>query len=396
MKNFREDFPIFKNEFEPKGIIYFDSASTTLKPQKVISRITQFYEYETSNVSRGNHVLSERNTQAIEDVRAKTASFIKAQSNEILFTSNCTDAINLVANCLDFSDKDEVIVTIMEHHSNYLPWLQKANVKIVQLDQNGLIDLKHLEELITDKTKLIAFSYASNITGNIQPVEEIIKLAKKNNILTLIDAAQIMSHSPVDMRKLDCDFLAFSAHKMLGPSGLGILYVKKERQDLLRPIKFGGGMVNKVELDEITLQDFPYSFEAGTPNIEGILGFGAAIDYIVEKGFDSMQEHLNSLENYFRNALSKLDFIDLLLIASTKHLPIFTIVIKNPKVDIKDLTQMFSDSYNIMVRGGFHCCQLLFNQLNLTGGIRASLHIYNTKEDIDKFIQVLGKLRAFF
>jgi cysteine desulfurase / selenocysteine lyase len=395
MYNFRKDFSIFRKEFDRKKIIYLDSAATALKPKNVIERVLQFYEHETSNIARGNHFLSELNSQAVEEVRSKTASFIKAKSDEIVFTQNATDSINLVASGLNLTKNDEVILSVLEHHSNLLPWLQKASVKLLRVDPSGIIDLKHLETLISPKTKLIALSYASNVTGNIQPVEEVIKIAKKNKLFTLIDAAQVMSHFPVDVSKLDCDFLAFSSHKMFGPSGLGILYAKKKVQNFLVPQKFGGGMANKVTLDNVTFQPFPHCFEAGTPNIEGILGFGCTIDYILERGFENITSYLNYLENYAKEALSKLDFIELFPMCENKHLPIFTFVSKNPNVNLEYITQILSDSFKVIVRGGLHCAQLYYGEMNLHGGIRVSLQIYNTKKDIDRFVKALKKIKNF-
>lgn len=395
MVHFRRDFPIFAKEFDPQKVIYLDSAATSQKPRSVIERVVKFYEHETSNVARGNHFLSEQNSLALESVREKTASFLKATAQEIVFTQNTTEAINIVANGMHLSPQDEVIVSILEHHSNYLPWVQKAKVKIVHLTKHGTIDLDHLKSLITNKTRIIALTYASNVSGNVQPIKEAIKIAKKQNIPTLVDAAQSISHFPVDVGYLDCDFLVFSAHKMFGPSGVGVLYARSESQNLLHPMKFGGSMANKVSIENVSFHSFPHSFEAGTPNIEGILGFGAAIDYITEKGFPAISQYLQHLEKYLKSKLEQLDFIKSFPY-SEHHLPIFTFFPKSSKSSLFSLTQMLSDSYRIMIRGGFHCSQLLYNEKNLPGGIRASLQIYNTKEEIDHFIDALEELKIFF
>ena len=396
MKGYQKDFPIFKKEFKKNQIIYLDSAATAQKPKKVIDRVTKFYEHETSNLGRGNHLLSEKNEISYEDVRRKTAEFIKANSNEIVFTSNCTDSINLIANSIGLNKEDEVIVSEIEHHSNFLPWQQKATLKICEIDENGYIDISCLESLISKKTKLIAITYASNITGIIQPVEKFIKIAKGHNIPILVDAAQVVSHFPINVSSLGCDFLTFSAHKMFGPSGVGILYVKKDSQKMIYPYKFGGGMVNKVSENDAEILPFPHSFESGTPNIEGVLGFGEAIDYIIDIGFENIAIYLNYLEKYMSSELKKLDFINVFYPSKENHLPIFTIIPKNIDVDIKFLSQLLSDSFKIIVRGGHHCCQYIYNKKNLKGGIRVSLHIYNTKKDIDKFISALNNLRQFF
>jgi cysteine desulfurase / selenocysteine lyase len=396
MDNFRKDFPIFKKEFDPKKIVYLDSAATTLKPKSVISRILQFYEHETSNISRGNHFLGENNFLAFEEVRAKTASFLKCQSDEIVFTQNTTDSINTVAQGLNLKPEDEIIVSILEHHSNYLPWLNKAKVKIAPANNDLIIDIEKLEKLITPHTKLISICQASNITGNVHPIEEIIKIAKKRDILVLIDAAQSISHLPMDVKKLGCDFLTFSAHKMFGPSGVGVLYVSKEMQPKISPTKYGGGMANRVTLPHCTFKPFPYLFEAGTPNIEGILGFGKALDYFAEKGFEAIQAKLHLLENYLRESLQALDFIDLLPFFPKNHLPLFTFIPKNERADIGMLSQTLSDSFKIILRSGFHCSQLIYNEKGLNGGLRVSLHVYNNKKDVDSLISALNELKGFF
>lgn len=395
-KNFRKDFPIFKKEFDPKGIVYLDSASTSLKPKEVIDRVVRFYEKETSNVSRGNHFLSEQIAQAIEEVRTLTANFIKANPYDIVFTYNATDSINIVANCLNLSKDDEVIVSILEHHSNFLPWLEKASIKVVDIDENGEIDLSLLKDLISKKTKLISITYASNITGNIQPVEKIIKIAKEKNIPTLVDATQAIAHFSIDVRKLDCDYLVFSSHKMFGPSGVGILYANKKAQSRLFPFKYGSGMADKVYNNKASYKEFPYMLEVGTLNIEGILGFGSAIEYINKNGLNLISSQLHFLDQYMKEELSTLDFVSPLSVSSQNHLPIFTIIPKQKSSDIKNLAQMLSDSHKIIVRGGFQCSQLLYNKENLSGGIRASLHVYNNKQDIDKFIEALDQLKCFF
>lgn len=390
---FRKDFPIFEKRLDPEKIIYFDSASTTLKPKIVIDAIANHYEYETANVSRSTHFLSEKVTILFEESREKVASFIKASPDEIVFTYNCTDSLNMLAKGLIFEAEDEVIIPLLEHHSNYLPWKTRAKVKIVRIDEKGLVDLNHLENLLNDKTKLISFTYAPNTSGNIQPAKKIVDLAKQKGILTCIDLAQAISHMPINLLELDCDFAAFSGHKMFSPSGVGVLYVNKRVQHLLNPTRIGGSTVDKVSVEDVLMRPFPYNFEGGTPNIEGVIGLGKAVDYISANGFSSISKHLDTLEKHFKSLILKSNLIVSHFPISNAHLPIFTFCPRNSKTSIAYISRILSDAYKILVRDGMHCAQLLYHSQNSLGGIRVSLHIYNTTEEIDRFGEALENLR---
>ncbi|EAU67433.1 aminotransferase, class V [Stigmatella aurantiaca DW4/3-1] len=392
---FLADFPILSSTVHERGFIYFDNAATTLKPRPVIEAVSSYYEKYTSNVSRGNHYISEIATLAFESAREKVASFIKAQSNEIIFTYNCTDSINLVASALSLTPEDEVVISVMEHHSNHLPWHGRARLKIVGVDSSGCIDLNQLQDAITDKTKLVSLSCLSNVTGNIQPVKAAVALARERGVLTLLDAAQAIGHFPFDVRELGCDFLAFSAHKMLGPSGVGVLYARQEAQAALRPVRYGGGMTNKLTRDGVVFRDGPARFEAGTPGIEGIIAFGAAVDYFRKQGFDAIRTQLEELESYCWSKLSQMDAIVHPFPMAPKHAPIFAFRPRKPGVDLNYVTRILSDSHGLALSAGYQCCQPLYEAFNVNGAIRVSLYIYNTRAEIDRLVGALEELRYF-
>lgn len=391
VSQYRDDFPIFKNSFDPSKIIYFDNAATTQKPIHVINKVHQFYTKETSSISRGFNSLAEKNTLACDETRQKFAEFINASPEEIIFTHNCTHAINTVASGLDFSKQNEILISLLEHHSNFLPWNERGNVKIVETDPNGIIDLEKLSQAVNGKTKIISTTYVSNVTGNIQPVEDIVEIAHRNGILSLVDAAQAVSHIPIDVKKINCDFMTFSAHKMFGPSGVGVLYGKKESLKSLTPQNWGGGMVNKITPEHISYQPIPYIFEAGTPNIEGILGLGGALNYLFEKNISKIAKTLHSLDTLLIARMKELNFIEILFPISDKHIPIITFRPKS-SISIDFLSSILSDSHNIFLRSGYHCAQPLFTASKISGGLRISLQIYNTEAEIHKFISILEQL----
>lgn len=392
-RNTVKDFPLINKN---KNIIYMDSAATTLKPQKVVDSICDFYYSYTSNVFRGVHPFSEKASMNFEDTRRLVSSYINALPEEIIFTQNCTDSINLLKNLLNLNKNDIVINSILEHHSNYLPWLKSTTLLTVNIDDNGMIDINEILKKITKNTKLIAITYASNVTGNIQPVEDIIKICKENNILSLIDATQAIAHIQIDVKKIDCDFMAFSAHKMLGPSGVGVLYIKDEIIHSLKPFKFGGGMVNQVIGNEIIVKDPPYCFEAGTPAIENVIAFGESIKYIIQKGIENISLYLKEINQYAFGKLKNLDFINLPFNISDKHIPIFTFLPKNNHIDINYVSRLLSDRKNsIAVNAGYQCCHPLYSNFKINGAIRASLYIYNSKKDIDELINALYDIKKF-
>lgn len=389
----RKDFPILRTGRNRPKFVYLDNAATTLKPASVIDAVVGFYRAFTSNVSRGNHRHAETATAAFDDTRERTASFLKAKKNEIVFTLNGTDAINQVASFLNLGRKDLVVNSIVDHHSNHLPWLNRCRVSSVGLTDSGIIDRKALAAALAKAPKLVAINHVSNITGNIQPVREIVKLARRAGALTLVDAAQSVGHLPIDVRDLDCDFLAFSAHKMLGPSGVGVLYGKEELLERMGPTRFGGGMVEKVGHRSTQYKESPYRFEAGTPAIEGVIGFGKAVEYLMDKGFGAIRLHLDDLDSYARRRLSELDFIRLPFALAPKHAPIFTFRPTKPDTDLGYIARILSDTHGIAVNAGYQCCQPLYHAHDLAGAIRASFYIYNSRDDVDALIKALSSIR---
>lgn len=388
----RKDFPLLVKEPE---YIYFDSASTTHKPALVIESVTRYYGEYSSNIHRSVHRHAEAATIAFENTRELTAAFIHADKNEIIFTHNCTDAINLVAHLLKLTKRDEVVCSIAEHHSNYLPWLNNASLVTIELDKNGVIDLDQLKRALSPKTKLLALSYVSNATGNIQPVREAIRIAKARGVLTLIDAAQAIGHFPIDVQDLGCDFLVFSAHKMLGPSGVGIMYARQEWLNAVSPVRFGGGMVNHIDAGVANFKAPPHGFEAGTPNIEGVIAFGKALHYFLLHGFDVIEGHLNDLESYFKKRLVESPYIKSAFPIASRHVPIFTFMPMCARIDLNQLGRVLSDTYQIALSVGVQCCQPLYQTYSLEGAIRASLYVYNTKAEIDRFFAAIDEMKVF-
>ena len=388
---YKKDFPIL---IQHPDLLYLDNAATTLKPRSVIHAVTDFYQTYTANVFRGSHKNSERATHAFESTREKTADFIGAKKNEIIFTHNCTDSINLVAQCLNLTKTDAVILSPLSHHSAYLPFAEQATIRQVKLNAHGTIDLAHLKQLISQPTKLIVIPYVSNVTGAIQAVDEIIQLAQEKSILTLIDGAQAVGHFPIHVHKLNCDFMAFSSHKMLGPSGVGILYGRYDLLSTLNPYRYGGGMVNKIQDLTIDYDVPPYRFEAGTPNIEGVIAFGSAIDYFNQIGFTSLEAHLNDLAQYADTQLRALDCIEFPFPHPEQFVPIFSFLPRNRQVSVNEIARILSDSYHIAVNAGQHCCQPLYHYYQIDTAIRASFYLYQSREAVDVFIDALQDLSA--
>lgn len=391
--NVNGDFPILKSS-NNKNLIYLDSAATTLKPQKVIDTVNEFYNELTSNVFRGAHVNSEKVSIKFDNVRKKVAYYINANYEEIIFTHNATDAINKLSEMLDIKDDDIIVNSILEHHSNYLPWRMKGKLISVGIDSRGNIDINELKDILDkNNVKLVAITMVSNVTGNVQPIKQIVSLCKEKGVLTLVDASQAVSHMKISVKDVGCDFMAFSGHKMLSPSGVGVLYVSKGQIDSLSIPQFGGGMVDKITDSSIKYKSAPYCFEAGTPAIESVLGLGAAIDYINSIGIENIEKHMFELSDYFIEKIKDCDFIKMPFAISGKHVPIFTILPSNNKMDIKYISRILSDSYGIAVNAGYQCCQPLYNFFNLHGGIRMSLYIYNDKRDIDAVVAALEDIK---
>lgn len=384
----RNDFPFLLDNSR----IYFDSSSTSLKPTPVIEAIFDYYRNASSNVGRSNHQYAQLSSQLYESSRNKMAYFLGGSSDEVIFTANCTDSINLVANGLSLEKDDHVVVSALEHHSNLLPWLFKCRVTVARLDQSGCIDLDHLDSILAaDPAKLVAVCHASNVTGNVQPVNQLCAIARARGALSLVDAAQTAGHIPVNVGQIGCDFLALSGHKMFGPSGIGVLYVRRDLQASMKCHRYGGGMVNKVG-DDITFQSGPGRFEAGTPNIEGAIGLGAAVDYINSLGVQLVYDHDKDLESYFSSRIQAVRNIEIAFPIGSQHLPIFPIV-PTGNVEIGFVSRILSDRYDIALSSGFQCNQPLYRNSSINGALRVSMHLYNTREDIDRLVAALGDLQ---
>ena len=395
----KEDFPILKN----RDMAYLDSGATTQKPQKVLDAVESFYEHENANPHRGAYSLSIEATEAYESTRGKIAKFINARyPEEIIFSKNATESLNLLAYSygLDNLEKeDEVVISIMEHHSNLVPWQYVTNktgstLKYMYINDNFEISKEEIESKITDKTKIVGITHISNVLGTINPVKEIIKYAHKKGAIVIVDASQSIPHMKIDVQDLDADFLVFSGHKMLAPLGIGVLYGKKELLQKMNPFLMGGDMIEYVYEQKTTFAPLPNKFEAGTQNVEGVIGLGAAIDYINEIGYDKIAEVEKELTEYAREKLSKLDYLDLYLTPNKEnHSSVFSFNIKG--VHPHDVASIL-DTENVYVRSGNHCAQPLLRSLGIDSTCRASLYFYNTKEDIDKLVHGLDKAYDMF
>ncbi len=392
----RSDFPYFKLH---KDLIYLDNAATTHKPQQVIDAISDFYAQSYAPVYRSIYTGAEKATQLYEDARSTVADFIKADQNEIAFTKGTTESINLVAAALEdyFVPGDEIVISELEHHANLVPWQQLARkknliVRYIPVDQNAVLNLDRLDTLITHKTKLVAVTHCSNVTGIFTDRETIVKRARQVGALVLLDAAQSIAHRKIDVKALDADFLVFSGHKLFAPTGIGILYAHKRIHSLLAPYQTGGAMVYSVSYTDSSWRPFPYLFEAGTPNISGALGLAAALNYIQKNiDFKVLEEHEKNLGALVLTEFASLDKIkivgDPLLIAESGHCISFTLENWHPH----DLAA-YLDTHHIAVRAGHHCAQPLHNKLALSGSVRISFSFYTSSEDIIKMLAVIKKL----
>ncbi len=399
--DFRQDFPVLDQQVHGKPLIYFDNAATTQKPIKVIEALTNYYKQDNANVHRAIHTLGERATMMYEEARQKIADFIHApNAREIVFTRGTTESINLVASAwgeTSIKQGDEIIVSEMEHHSNLIPWqllAQKtgARLKFIPFDENGMLDIPTFEQLLSDRTRLVALTYMSNVFGTINPVKRIIVLAHERNIPVLLDGAQSVPHLPMDVQQLNCDFLAFSGHKMLGPTGIGVLYAKEAYLEAMPPYQGGGEMIQSVWLDRATYNEIPYKFEAGTPNIAGAIGLGAAIDYLQQIGMERITLYEQELTTY---ALQKMVEIDGLTIYGNALERGAVISFNLDDVHPHDLSH-FLDQQGIAVRAGHHCAQPIMRKLGIAATTRASFYLYNTKEEIDFFVDQLKEAKQFF
>jgi cysteine desulfurase / selenocysteine lyase len=388
----RADFPALRGV----DVAYLDGAAMPLRPQAVIDAVTGTYSGLPANVHRGQYAWAQATTVAYEDARERVARRLNALSREIVFSASCTHSINIVAHGLGLPPDAEVLVPVLEHHSNHLPWTRVARVRPIGLSPGGLIDLDRLEDAIGPKTAVIAFTLASNVTGAIQPAAEIVALARKHGLLTVVDGAQAVPHLDVDVESLGADFLAFSGYKLFGPSGIGVLWGCEERLRSLAPWATGGGMVDRVA-DPIVYYEGYRRFEAGTPNIEGAIGLSAAIDYAASAGRTATARHTHELSTYLHARLDAVaDLVRPIFPPSRESVPIVTLVPRKNTLGTMRLAAILSDTYGVAVREGVHCCQPLFDSVGTRESIRVSLQSYNELADVDRLIASLEDVRPLF
>ena len=401
-RTIRDDFPILKRSVYDQPLIYLDNAATTQKPKQVIEAITNYYQAYNANVYRGIHTLSGESTEVFDSVRQQVADFIGAkEKEEIVFTSGTTASINDCARSLSFliEEGDEILLTAMEHHSNIIPWQQLAkekgaHLRYAELSSDGEMDLEDFKEKLTSNTKIVAFTHVSNTLGTINPVKKMTQLAHEVGAIVVVDGAQAVSHFQIDVEELDVDFYAFSAHKMYGPTGIGVLYGKRKWLEAFNPANFGGEMIEYVGENESTWAAIPHKFEAGTPNISGVIGLGAAIRYIENIGLKNIEAYEQKLTNYLLAQLEELEWVQVygpLASQSRSGVVMFNL----EDVHSHDLATAL-DLDGIAIRAGHHCAQILMRRLGIVASARSSLCFYNSKEEIDQFIQSLTRAKEFF
>ncbi|WP_209125025.1 cysteine desulfurase [Alkalihalobacillus sp. BA299] len=396
----RKQFPILHQEVNGNPLVYLDSAATSQKPIRVIEALDDYYRRYNSNVHRGVHTLGTLATDGYEGAREKVRKFINANSTEeIVFTRGTTTALNLVASSYgraNLSEGDEIVITPMEHHSNIIPWQQVAKatgatLKYIPLQEDGSIALSDVENTVTPQTKIVSVMHVSNVLGAINPIKDITAIAHKHGAIMVVDGAQSTPHMKIDVQDLDCDFFAFSGHKMVGPTGIGALYGKKKLLDNMEPIEFGGEMIDFVGLQESTWKELPWKFEGGTPIIAGAIGLGAAIDFLEEVGMDAILAHEHELAEYAMEQMSEIE--GLTIYGPKKRAGVVTFNIDD--VHPHDVATVL-DAEGIAVRAGHHCAQPLMKWLDVTATARASFYLYNTKEDVDALVNGLIKTKEYF
>ncbi|MCR4404166.1 MAG: cysteine desulfurase [Candidatus Acetothermia bacterium] len=399
----RKDFPILARRIGGRPLAYLDNAATTQKPRQVLEAMREFYEQRNANVHRAVHTLSHEATLAYEAAHQRVAEFIGASPEEIIFTRNATEALNLVAyawGLWELREGDEVLLTVMEHHSNLVPWLalrrlKGISLKFIDVDDRGRLRLEELTRLLSSRTRLVGCIYASNVLGTINPVEEIIAAAHRIGALVLVDGAQAVPHIPVDVRGLDCDFLAASGHKMLGPTGTGFLYAKRELLEEMEPFLYGGDMIETVTLEGATWNRLPWKFEAGTANIAGGIGLAAAVDYLEGLGMEAVYDHERRLLEFAWERLAKVEGIRLYGPAPDEAPRLGIISFNLEGVHPHDLA-MVLDSEGIAIRSGHHCAQPLMARLGMEFAARASFYIYNTEEEVERLAAGVEEAKAAF
>lgn len=399
----KADFPVFKRKVNGKPLIYLDNAATTQKPESVINCIDNYYRNHNSNIHRGVHTLSYESTVMYEDAHKKVADLIGAKDwKEIIFTRNATESINLLAygwGLHRLKEGDEVLITIMEHHSNIVPWqmlrdLKGIKINVLGVDTEGNLKLDELPGLLSEKTKLVSIIHASNVLGTVNPVKYITQEAKKVGALVLVDAAQSIPHLPIDVNDIGCDFLVASGHKMMGPTGIGFLYGRQELLEDIEPFMYGGDMIEKVTLEKSTWNELPWKFEAGTPNIAGGIGLGAAVDYLENIGLQNIYTHEEELLTYALQKMSEFDWIKVYGHKGQGE-SVGVISFNVDGVHPHDVAGML-DEQGIAVRSGHHCAQPLMQDLSMDYTARVSFYLYNTKEEIDLCIETLKKVKKLF
>ena len=399
--NIKENFPILDQKINGKNLVYLDSAATTQKPKEVIDSLNKYYKENNSNIHRGVHTLSQKATEDYEEARKIITNFIGATSSkEIIFVRGATEAINLIANSYVkplLKKNDEIIISQMEHHANIVPWQmiceeKKAKLKIIPMDDNGELIIKELDKIINEKTKFISVNHVSNSLGTINPIRKIIQIAHQSNIKIMIDGAQAVQHLEIDMKEIDADFYCFSGHKVYAPTGIGILYGKKELLEKMPPYQGGGDMIKSVTFEKTIYNDIPNRFEAGTPNISGAIALGKAIDYITHIGINNITKYEKDLLNYATSKLKKISEIKIIGEAKEKAAVISFIIEGIHPHDIGTIM----DSHGIAIRAGHHCTQPVMDYYNITATARVSFAIYNTKKDIDKLVEAIKKCIKVF
>ncbi len=402
MIDFRKDFSILKRKIKGKPLAYLDNAATSLTPDRVVRKMNEYYEQYNANVHRGVHELSQQATQEFDLAREKIARFINASGDEVAFTSGTTESLNLLALSLakQLKKGDEIVLTEMEHHSNLVPWQQIAKdngfvLKFIKVDSNGELDMESAKKLITSKTKVVSATQMSNVLGTVNDIKSLAKLAHSKGALIVVDAAQSVTHMKIDVKDLDCDFLAFSGHKLMGPTGIGVIYGKKSLLENLEPSKFGGGMISEVTFKKSEWNNSPLRFEAGTPNIAGAIGLGAAVDYLNNVGMGKIEQTVENLTAYALIKLSKVKGLEIYGPKSTKKqggLISFSLNGIHPH-DVSAIV----DSEGLEIRGGHMCAMPLVHEvLKQSAVCRVSFQIYNTKEEVDRLCAALEKAKEVF
>ena len=399
VEQIRKDFPILQRKVHNKPLVYLDNAATSQKPKQVIEAIDNYYKNYNANIHRSIHTLGEEATEKYEEAHDKVAEFINADSYQnIIFTKNTTEAINILAYSLTAKLKkgDEIVISEMEHHSNFVPWQQLAKqrglkLKFIKITEEGLLEPDSLNQNITKKTKIVSITHVSNVLGTINPIKDIAKIAHENNALMISDGAQSVPHMPVDVKNLDVDFYAFSGHKMLGPTGIGVLYGKRELLEEMQPFLYGGEMIREVRFDDTKFNDLPWKFEAGTMNIAEGIGLSAAIDYLNDIGMDQIQRRDRELADYAIKSLKEIK--DLTIYGPEERGAVVSFNIKG--VHAHDVSQIL-DSEGIAIRAGHHCCMPLMSVLGVPATARASFYLYNIEEEIDKLVTALHKVKKIF